>query len=297
MTGVDQALRNAPALAAFLAFQIDAGIDPAQSLEALNVLHQMLVLDPEQQQALARAVPLIQAWVAEASTPFPEAGSTAAPALDLEPQVAALAALLSQAEPQLRQLDSALPDVDQMLQGVPGLATLIASQIDAGVDPIPALEALNLLNQVLVLEPEQQQTLARTASLMGAWVTEVSTLFPEAIPATVPTLELEPQAAALAALLSQAEPQVQQLDSTLSGVDRVLQGTSGLTAYIASQINAGLDPALSSEALGILHQVLGAGTRTATGPGPHGPLASGMGRGRYNPVARCRLHYGAGMGS
>ena len=255
LLGVDQALRNAPALAAFLASQIDTEIDPAQSLEALNVLHQLLVLEPEQQQALAHAVPLIQSWVAEASMPFPEAGSTAAPALDLEPQVAALAALLSQAEPQLRQLDSALPGVDQALQRVPGLTTLIATQINAGVDPVPALEALNVLHQVLVLEPEQQQTLARTASLMGTWVAEVSTLFPEAV-ITAPALDLEPQAAALAALLSQAEPQVQQLDSTLRRVDRALQGTSDLTAYIASQIDAGVDPALSLEALGILHQVL-----------------------------------------
>ncbi len=256
LTGVDQALRNAPALAALLASQIDAGIDPAQSLETLNVLHQVLVLDPEQQQALARAVPLLQAWVAEASTAFPESGSTAAPALDLEPQVAALVALLNQAEPQVLQLDSALPDVDQALQRVPGLATLIASQIDAGVDPVPALEALNVLHQVLVLDPEQQQTLARTASLMGAWIAETSTLFPAAMPATAPALDLEPQVTALAALLSQAEPQVQQLDATLSGVDQALRNAPALAALLASQIDAGVDPALSLEALDILHQVL-----------------------------------------
>ncbi len=249
LTGVDRALRNAPALAAFLASQIEAGIDPARSLETLNVLNRVLVLDPEQQQALAHTVPLIQAWVAEV-------GSTATPVLDLEPQVAALTALLSQAEPQVLQLDSALPGVDQALQGVPGLATLIASQIEAGVEPIPALEALNVLHQVLVLDPEQQQSMARTISLMGAWVAETSTLFPGAIPATAPALDLEPQAAALAALLSRAEPQVQQLDATLSGVDRALQDTADLTAFIASQIDAGVDPAPSLEALGILHQVL-----------------------------------------
>jgi hypothetical protein len=149
LPSVDQTLQRVPGLATLIASQINAGVDPVPTLEALNVLHQMLVLDPEQQQTLARAVPLIQAWVAEASTPFPEAGSTAAPALDLEPQVTTLAALLSQAEPQLRQLDSALPSVDQTLQRVPGLAILIASQIHAGVDPVPALEALNVLHQVL----------------------------------------------------------------------------------------------------------------------------------------------------
>ena len=246
LTGVDQALQNVPALTAFFASQIDAGIDPAQSLGALNLLSQVLVLDPEQQQALARTVPLLQAWVAEVP----------APALDLEPQVAALTALLNQAEPQLLQLDSALPDVDQALQGVPGLATLIASQIDAGIDPALSLEALNFLSQILVLDPEHQQTLARTISLMGAWVAGVPTLFPEAVTTTTPTLDLEPQVAALAALLSQVDPQVQQLDSALSGVDRTLQGTSDLTAYIASQFDAGIEPALSLEGLSILQQIL-----------------------------------------
>ena len=249
LSGVDQALRNAPALAALLASQINAGIDPALSLEALNILHQTLVLAPEQQQALARAVPLIQAWVAEASTPFPEAGSTAAPALDLEPQVAALAALLSQAEPQVQQLDSALAGVDQALRNAPALAAFLASQIDAGIDPAQSLEALNILHQMLVLAPEQQQDLARAVPLMQAWVAEAGST-------AAPALDLEPQVAALAALLSQAEPQVQQLDSALLGVDQALRNAPALAAFLASQIDTEIDPAQSLEALNVLHQLL-----------------------------------------
>ena len=256
LIGVDQALRNAPALSAFFASQIDAGIDPAQSLEALNVLNQVLVLDPEQQQTMARTVSLMEAWVAEASTLFPGAVPATAPALALEPQVSAFAALLSQAEPQVQQLDSALSGVDQALQGTSGLTAYIASQIDAGIDPAQSLEALNVLNQLLVLDPEQQQTMARTVSLMEAWVAEAPTLFPGAVPATAPALDLELQVAALAALLSQAEPQVQQLGSALIGIDQALRNAPALSAFFASQIDAGIDPAQSLDALGILHQVL-----------------------------------------
>ena len=73
LIGFDQAFRDAPELADVIVSQVGAGVNPVLSLEAKNLLHQLLGLDSEQQQSLAHAVMLIQAWVAEASTLFPEA--------------------------------------------------------------------------------------------------------------------------------------------------------------------------------------------------------------------------------
>jgi hypothetical protein len=132
----------------------------------------------------------------------------------LDPQIDTLAGLLNQVELELQELSSALMGFDQAFRDAPEWADVIVSQAGSGINPTLSVEALDLLNQLLVLDPEQQQSLAHAVMLMQAWVAEASTLFPEALPATAPALDLEPQVAALAALLSQAEPRVAEPGGT-----------------------------------------------------------------------------------
>ena len=252
----DRAFEGAPGLVDAITVQLAEGIEPGLSVDALNFLNQVLVLQPNQQMAMERTSALLGTWAAEASSLFPETATTMLPALQVEPQVITLAAMLSHAHPGAQHLNDALLGLDQALQHMPDLANAIDFQLNAASDLIVSLEALNLLGQVPVLQSEQQEGLALPAALVQAWVTEAASLFPDTVAVTGPTLELEPQLAALVGILNQAGPQLQQLDSALTDLDQALQNVSELAAVIPLQPVADGDPVLSPQAVNLLNQVL-----------------------------------------
>ena len=252
LTDLDHALQNVSELAAGIPLQPVADGDPVLSPQAVDLLNQVLAPDPNQQ-GLALPAALVQAWLTEAASLFPDTGAAAGPTLDLEPQLATLVGILNQAGPQLRQLDAALTDLDHALQNVSELAAGIPLQPVADGDPVLSLQAVDLLNQVLAPEPNQQG-LALPAALVQAWLTEAASLFPDT--AAGPTLELEPQLATLVGILNQAGPQLRQLDAALTDLDHALQDVSELAAGIPLQPVADGDPALSPQAVNLLNQVL-----------------------------------------
>ena len=233
LADVDQALRSAPDLAGLVAVQVDAGTELVQALETLNLLNQALALDPDQQRAIADATALMQTRAAEVASLFPATVST----MELGSQIGTLAGMLNLAEPQVLMLDSVLTDVDRALQNAPDLAALVAAQVGAGADLVPALEALHLLNQALALDPDQQRAIADATALMQTWARDADGL----LPASAPTLQLGPQIDTLAGMLTQTDLGTQRLNEALSVLDQALQRTPELVDGIDLQLNAASD--------------------------------------------------------
>ena len=256
LADVDRALQNAPDLAGLVAAQFGAGTDLVPALEALNLLHLALALDPGQQRAITDAAALMQTWAADIASRFPETASTMEPGLQLGSQIGTLAGMLSLAEPQLLMLGSALADVDRALQNAPNLSGLVASQIDAGTNLVPALEAFNLLNQALALDPGQQRAITDTAALMQTWAADVANRFPETVSTMEPALQLGSQIGTFAGMLNLTEPQLLMLGSALADVDQALQNAPDLAGLVVSQVGAGTNLAPALEALNLLHLAL-----------------------------------------
>ena len=237
LANVDRALQNTPDLAGLVATQVGAGTELVQALETLNLLHQALVLEPGQQRAIADAAALVQIRAVEVASLFPATVSTMDPGGQLGSQIGPLADMLNLAEPQVLMLDSALADVDRALQNAPDLAGLVAAQVGAGANLIPALETLNLLNQALALDPGQQRAIADAAALMQTWALDADGL----LPASAPALQLGPQIGTFAGMLTQTDLGTQRLNEALSVLDQALQRTPELVDGIDLQLNAASD--------------------------------------------------------
>ena len=252
LADVDRALQNTPDLAGIVATRGDATTQLVQTLETLNLLNQALELEPGQQQAIADTAALMQTWTADAWDRFPETVSTVGPALQLESQIDTLADMLNLAEPQVLTLGSALADVDRALQNTPALAGLVAAQVGADTDLVPALEALHLLNLALELEPGQQRAIADTAALMQTRALDADGL----LSASAPALQLGSHVGILAGMLNLAEPQLLVLESALADVDQTLRSAPNLAGLVAAQVNAGTERAQALETLHLLNQAL-----------------------------------------
>ena len=255
LAGFNQAFQDSSDLADIIMAQAGTAIEPTPSLEALSAANQVLALHPDQQQAAALISALIQAWAADASSLAPGTVPVTGPEMQLEPLVGTLAGMLSQAETHLQQLDAARADFDRAFEGAPGLVDAITVQLAEGIEPGLSVDALNFLNQVLVLQPSQQLAMERTSALLGTWAAEASSLFPETATTMLPALQVEPQVITLAAMLSRARPDAQHLNDALLGLDQALRHMPELANAIDFQLDAATDLIVSLEALNLLGQV------------------------------------------